>query len=209
MLSEKEISKLIGHVKGKLTVLEYDGYYAKEGNKQVQHWYKCKCECGNIVIVARKQLLSNSKHATTSCGCSRKRHGYHKHPAYNSYKGMITRVRRPDIYRHKNYILNNIKVCKEWDGNPKAFCEWADKNGYKKGLTLDRIDNLKDYEPSNCRWVTPLVQSNNRPAYNHNITYEGKTQSIAMWARELGIKENTLRSRLKNNHDDLSKAIKT
>lgn len=209
MLTEEQINDIIGTKIGKLTVLKYAGYYLKDGNKYKTHWYECKCECGNIVFIARKQLLPSVRKRTMSCGCSHIKHGFCKHPAYTSYKCMIARVRRPDIYKHKNYILNNIKVCKEWDGNPKAFCEWADKNGYKKGLTLDRIDNLKDYEPSNCRWVTPLVQSNNRPAYNHNITYEGKTQSIAMWARELGIKENTLRSRLKNNHDDLSKAIKT
>lgn len=208
MLSKEQINSLIGSKIGKLTVLEYDGYYIKESNKQIQHWYKCKCECGNTVIIARRHLLSNSKITITSCGCSRKKHGFYKHPAYISYRCMMGRVKRPNIYRHKKYILNNIKVCKEWDGHPDVFCKWADNNGFKKGLTLDRIDNLKDYEPSNCRWVTPLVQSNNRPSYNHNITYKGKTQSISMWARELNIKENTLRHRLKINNDDLSKSIK-
>lgn len=195
-LTKEKLEELIGTKCGKLTVVEYVGYYTKEGCSENRHWYKCLCECGNFIIVDRTHLNPNNSKATLSCGCNRNIHGYSKHKAYLSYKCMMGRVKRPDSYRHKHYILNNIQVCEEWDGHPDAFCKWADENGFKEGLTLDRIDNNGDYCPDNCRWVDRIVQANNRPSYNHNLTYNGKTQSISAWAREIGMCENTLRSRI-------------
>ena len=54
------------------------------------------------------------------------------------------------------------------------------------GLTIDRINGDKNYEPGNCRWESRLTQSRNRK-YTVNLTYGGKTQKIWQWAEELGI----------------------
>lgn len=207
-LSREELESMIGSKCGQLTILEYLGFYAHNSLKK-RHWYKCQCSCGNIIEVDRTHLKENTPRTTTSCGCSRKIHGYHNHPAYNSYRCMIGRVKRPDPYKHKHYIENNIQICEEWDGHPDVFCKWADENGFKKGLTLDRIDNYGNYTPENCRWVDATTQSNNRPSYNHNLTFNGKTQSIAMWARELNIAPSTLSSRILEQGMTAEEALST
>ena len=196
-LSQEEIESLIGMVKDKLKVIAYDGFYQKEGTTRPRHYYVCECSCGNITIKERK-TLSDPKRLTASCGCNLpEKHGLSKHPAYGSFKGMMGRAKRPHPYYHKKYIEKHITVCDEWYDNPKAFIKWAEENGFKKGLTLERIDNEKGYSPENCKWATKEEQSNNRGDYNHNITYNGKTQSLAKWSRELGIAEKTLADRLK------------
>ena len=57
-------------------------------------------------------------------------------------------------YRDKGII-----ICDEWLNDFSAFEKWALENGYQKGLTIDRIDRDGNYEPSNCRWVTPRENS--------------------------------------------------
>ena len=65
---------------------------------------------------------------------------------------------------YKYYGARGIKVCDEWLGKDgfKNFKEWAIENGYKKDLSIDRINNDGNYEPSNCRWTTRSVQNMSR-----------------------------------------------
>ena len=55
-----------------------------------------------------------------------------------------------------------IRVCDEWNESFGAFKRWALDNGYEDNLTIDRIDNDKGYESSNCRWATIDQQNANR-----------------------------------------------
>lgn len=59
---------IINKVFGRLMVLEYVGYFVKEGTKSKRHYYKCRCTCekNTILMVDRYKLLSGH---TTSCGC--------------------------------------------------------------------------------------------------------------------------------------------
>lgn len=63
--NNKNRSIKIGDVFGKLTVLEEAGLrpYSQGHNRM---WYKCKCECGNIVEKCGNQLKQGQ---TKSCGC--------------------------------------------------------------------------------------------------------------------------------------------
>ena len=81
--------------------------------------------------------------------------------------------------------------------NFSNFFEWSIKNGYKDGLTLDRIDSSKNYCPDNCRWVDRFVQNSNT-SRNVYYTYDGKTMTASQWARELGITRNALLYRIRN-----------
>ena len=109
---------------------------------------------------------------------------------------MYCRCYYPSTHGYERYGGRGIKICEEWINNPDSFYNWAINNGYKKGLTIDRINVNGNYEPSNCRWVTKEIQDNNR-RNNRKITYKGKTKTLSQWAREYNINIVTLSDRLK------------
>lgn len=113
------------------------------------------------------------------------------------YYSMKARCYNSNSPEYKNYGGRGIIVCDEWKNNRKAFKEWALKNGYKNGLTIDRIDNNKEYSSENCRWTDRVTQANNTST-NLYITYNGKTQSMADWCRELNLSYSTVRYRMSN-----------
>jgi hypothetical protein len=80
----------------------------------------------------------------------------------NIYRGMKQRCYYPKHKWYKNYGGRGITICDEWKNSSKAFFEWAVANGYKDNLTLDRINNDGNYEPSNCRWISCRDQAANR-----------------------------------------------
>lgn len=59
---------IVGKSFDRLLVLEYLGYFAKDGTKSKRHYYKCQCTCckNTVLVVDRYKLLSGH---TTSCGC--------------------------------------------------------------------------------------------------------------------------------------------
>ena len=129
-----------------------------------------------------------------------KNNGCYKHGGkgtklYEVWCSMKARCFNPNNKNFKAYGGRGIFVCDEWKESFALFRNWAYENGYKQGLTLDRIDNNKSYEPSNCRWATMREQANNQ---NHTlkIEYKGKIKPLTEWAEILGIKRHTLYQRI-------------
>ena len=114
---------------------------------------------------------------------------------------MKHRCSNPKI---KNYGGRGIKVCEEWQ-TFKPFEEWSLSNGYREGLSIDRIDNDGNYEPSNCRWADKTTQENNR-SNNVCLEYKGEKRTISEWARIYGLNPWTLNTRIRSGWD-IEKAL--
>ena len=110
------------------------------------------------------------------------------HRIWSNLKQRCYNPKRPDF---KYYGGRGITVCDEWKNEFQAFYDWAMSNGYQDNLTLDRIDSNGNYEPSNCRWATMKVQTNNKRC-NIRVVVDGKEKSLKELSNETGIKYTTL-----------------
>lgn len=122
---------------------------------------------------------------------------------YGVWNSMRNRCNRSTDRGYRNYGGRGIKVCEEWNVF-SVFQKWSYESGYKEGLSIDRIDNNGNYEPSNCRWVTPKIQANNSRNV-HWITFKGETKTLSDWAADLGLTPQSLSYRLK--HHSIEEAL--
>lgn len=116
---------------------------------------------------------------------------------YRRWQGMKDRCYNPANAFYHRYGKRGISVCPEWVHSFATFKEWAEQNGYKEELSLDRINNDGNYEPSNCRWATSKQQSRNY-SRNLQVTAFGETKTAIEWASDArcAVKSNTLYQRL-------------
>lgn len=187
-----------GEIYGSLTTI-------KEGEKRIlpsgqkARTINCLCKCGNIKDIL---LLHLVRGRIDSCGCKRrmKRGGLSNLKLYKIHRAINDRCSGKTNDRHR-YFDRGITVCDEWKKDYKNFIDWSLQNGYKEGLQIDRIDNNSGYRPDNCRWVTSMVNGNNREntfkvVYN-NIEYPF-TELVRILGREFN--KDAIRTRIKRGY---------
>lgn len=125
---------------------------------------------------------------------------------YRTWKGMKARCYAPSNANSGNYQKDGIIVCDRWKD---SFDNFMDDMGYapEKHYSLEREDNLKNYEPSNCKWIPVQEQAKNRSSVLY-FTYEGETLILKDWARKLVIKYTTLYLRVTRNGLSFEEAVK-
>lgn len=201
------MANLIGLRFGRLVVQRLDHY----NDRHVPYW-ECQCDCGKTHIVCGTSL---TRGYTRSCGCfhdemARNRatkHGDTHTGLYYVWQSMLKRCSDLHNKNYKNYGGRGIAVCLDWH-DYKEFRSWALKTGYKKGLSIDRIDNNGNYCPENCRWAT-RSQQNDNTRRTIKIKYHNKTQSLTAWCKELGLKRDTIYARIHSYGWPIQKAFNT
>lgn len=174
----------------RLTIIS-EPYMVKKGSKNMKY-VECRCDCGKIIPI-RLTVVKNN--ITKSCGCLQKdkvrifakekfsTHKLTKHPLYTVWRHMKERCYRKKTHNYHRYGGRGIIVCDNWKNDFKKFYDWALENGWKEGLTIERINNDGNYEPENCTFVTPKKQANNRHT-NHYLTIFGETKSLKEWSED-------------------------
>lgn len=203
---------LTGKRFGRLTVLCKAPRRPEEKSPRVR--WECLCDCGNRTIVRSDHLRRG---ITKSCGClqpevasaymkihcPKPRYGESRDRIHNIWYLMNYRCNTEKCEAYKHYGGRGIKVCEEWANGDEGyfkFKEWALNNGYADDLTIDRINNNGDYEPSNCRWVNETVQANNKRGTKF-VEYNGSQYTIGDLSMMSGIQYKTLWGRLDSGWD--------
>lgn len=188
---------LTGQKFGRLTVIGLD-----ESRQTRKTYWICQCECGGIKSARSDSLLCG---AIKSCGClhnetaARNVAKNHTHKQsgtrlYHIWQDMKKRCFNSNDTHYHRYGGRGITVCEEWANNFEAFYKWALDNGYSEGLTIDRINNDGNYEPSNCKWSTLQEQSNNKST-NIKLTIGNASKTLAEWCRIFEVDYSTVSSR--------------
>lgn len=105
-----------------------------------------------------------------------KRHGMSHTPLHDIWCGMNDRC-NPNHVHAERYGKRGISVCTEW-AIFENFQNWALENGYRDGLTIERIDVDGNYSPENCKWIPLSEQARNRRTTRW-VVYQGKKMSLA------------------------------
>ena len=114
---------------------------------------------------------------------------------YSAWRNMLRRCSDPRDKDYHKYGARGIKVCDRWLDFSNFI---ADMGARPPGMTLDRWPNNDgNYEPGNARWATVREQNNNTRK-NVHIEAFGKRQTMAQWAREVGMPPSKLRQRILN-----------
>lgn len=179
---------LTGQKYGRLTVVEK--LPLRDKYKKVV--WNCICDCGNTTNVNTKNIRTGN---TASCGCLKieitTKHGMTNTRAFRIWSGMRTRCLNKNSDHYELYGGRGITIDPKWDTFLGFYKDMSDP---PKGMTLDRIDNDKGYSKKNCRWATRYTQAVNRSSTRF-ITYKKVTKSISDWARDTGIRIDTLHYR--------------
>jgi hypothetical protein len=183
MTQKIEIRDYVGHRFARLTVVSE----VKAGR-----WI-FRCDCGAEKAFDRFAVFSGN---TKSCGCLLKEvlqersvtHGHTRggklSREFKAWRGARARCGNPNNRQFPHYGGRGITVCDRWLHSFENFL--ADMGPCPPGMSIDRMNNDKGYEPGNCCWATPSEQARNRRS-NRIIKVGGERMTVAEAAERHGL----------------------
>lgn len=202
---------MLGTKMGRLTAVE-EATITHASSPRVWPAFVCECECGSRITVQKYDFLRGH---TKSCGCMKSEklrnantaHGHaqrgSKTAEYTVWARMRQRCNDPNDPGYAAYGAKGIGYDPRWNDFAVFL---ADMGPRPEGASIDRINNDFGYSKDNCRWATRAEQSRNRK-FCHRITYQGRTMTLAEWAREIGVSWAALRIRLRKG-EPLDRALR-
>lgn len=182
----------IGYKFGDCTLIKYEPTIIDKGG----HYRKTAmfmCKCGKSFVT---NFHSVKRGLTTSCGCFRKKrqqenrtHGATLdkiNSGYNVWLNIKSRCLHPNSTSYTRYGAKGITICERWEKSYEAFIS---DMGERPSVhhSIDRYPNKNgNYEPNNCRWATPIEQSNNKNK-TIMVSYMGTIVSLANLCRQYNI----------------------
>lgn len=186
------IIDITGQRFGRLVVIRRDG------ERFGQVLWHCQCDCGSTKAIVGNTLRRG---LAQSCGCLQKErtsaakttHGGRNGKLYKQWHSMLERCHSPQSQAFADYGARGISVCKRW----QSFANFrADMGERPPGMSIERLDNSKGYEPGNCVWATPAQQARNK-RNNVMLRFGEREMCLADWAKHLGVSRGALRGRIR------------
>ena len=165
--------------------------YPKPDSKERKRYGIYQCQYCDTIF--ETQVRSVKDGHTVSCGCIKNsKQGNTVNKFYGTWRQMWQRCTNETHSNYKYYGARGISVCKEWE-DLGCFLQWVDST-YIEGYTLDRIDVNGNYEPSNCRWATTLIQNvNKRLQLNNKSGFAGvNLLKSGRWKCRISINKNRI-----------------
>jgi hypothetical protein len=147
----------------------------------------------------------NRSEAARLTGLRNRKHGHaaSRSPTYRSWECMKSRCNNPADPSFPDYGGRGICVTSEWDEFSQFLVDMGDR---PRGMTLDRIDVNRDYEPENCRWSGPKAQGRNKRT-NRIVQFLGKQMTLVELAEATGVPYQRLHERIVRRGWDVPRAV--
>ena len=121
---------------------------------------------------------------------------------YRVWGNIVQRCTNPNNPAYHNYGGRGVTLCARWREFENFLVDLVEQ---PEGMTLDRIDNDRGYEPNNVRWVTKADNTRNTRRCVM-VEINGESKPINVWCREFGVPYVTFKQR-KRNGWDLAEAV--